>query len=304
MKTFKEFIKEANKFRSDYGLGAAAAPKNAVADRAKIDTAMEPVVNVAKAVIPGATAVDKLAQGDYKGAAIDAGLNLAGGAVAGGAIKAVAKVGERQTAKTLGKWLAKDQEAGRLNIPRHDIHADIKTRYPETPAGDSLLSKDLSNPKTKHTLWSLGQHMEKDPQVQKRIVDTLRKNDPSDKRIQFTTDRINVNKYGNEKFGKETWDNVRDPTKKYDSATKSYVPKENNPNFIPPKSAAEARARARPGGDLHDPNLRQAVVATKAKTQPSFANRWDDVPATSVVDKVVDKVIGAKYDKYGQYIGK
>jgi hypothetical protein len=77
----------ANKFRSDYGLGAAAAPKDAAADRAKIDKAMEPVVNVTKAVIPGATAVDKLAQGDYKGAAVDAGISLAGGAVAGGLVK-------------------------------------------------------------------------------------------------------------------------------------------------------------------------------------------------------------------------
>lgn len=85
----KQVVAEAaNKFRSDYGLGAAAAPKNAAVDRAKIDTAMEPVVNVTKAVIPGATAVDKLAQGDYKGAAKDAAISLAGGAVAGGAIKA------------------------------------------------------------------------------------------------------------------------------------------------------------------------------------------------------------------------
>ena len=84
----KQVVAEAAKARSDYGLGAAAAPKDAAADRAKIDKAMEPVVNVTKAVIPGATAVDKLAQGDYKGAAVDAGLSLAGGAIAGGAVKA------------------------------------------------------------------------------------------------------------------------------------------------------------------------------------------------------------------------
>ena len=84
-----QVVAEAAKARSDYGLGAAAAPKDAAAARAKIDTAMEPVVNVTKAVIPGATAVDKLAQGDYKGAAADAALSIAGGAVAGGVVKGV-----------------------------------------------------------------------------------------------------------------------------------------------------------------------------------------------------------------------
>jgi hypothetical protein len=83
-----QVVAEAAKARSDYGLGAAAAPKDAAAARAKIDTAMEPVVNVSKALVPGATAVDKLAQGDYKGAAVDAGISLAGGALVGGALKA------------------------------------------------------------------------------------------------------------------------------------------------------------------------------------------------------------------------
>jgi hypothetical protein len=83
-----QVVAEAAKARSDYGLGAAAAPKDAAAARAKIDTAMKPVADVAKAVIPGATAFDKATQGNYKGAAVDAGLSLAGGALVGGALKA------------------------------------------------------------------------------------------------------------------------------------------------------------------------------------------------------------------------
>ena len=236
----------------------------------------------------------------------------------GGIIKTVAKVGERQTAKTLGKWLAKDQEAGRLNIPRDNIHADIKARYPDTPQGNALLDKDLTNPKTKHTMWSLGQHMENDPAVQKRIVDSLKRNNPTDKRIQFTTDRMNVNQYGKETFGKETWDKVRDPTLKYDPGKKDFRPRVDNdpkPGFEPKindkgetintiDTAAKSRARLRTGGADENPYLRQAVAATKSKTQPSYSNRWDDVPKRSIADKVVDKIIGAKYDQYGNYVGK
>ena len=84
----KPMEEAANKFRSDYGLGAAAAPKDAAADRAKIDKAMEPVVNTVKAFTPGATALDKATQGDYKGAAIDAGIDALGGAAVGGIFKA------------------------------------------------------------------------------------------------------------------------------------------------------------------------------------------------------------------------
>ena len=84
----KLVVAEQAKARSDYGLGAAAAPKDAAAARAKIDTAMEPVVNIMKAVTPGATAFDKATQGDYKGAAIDAGIDALGGAAVGGAFKA------------------------------------------------------------------------------------------------------------------------------------------------------------------------------------------------------------------------
>jgi len=83
----KQVVAEQAKARSDYGLGAAAAPKDAAAARAKIDTAMEPVVNTVKAFTPGATAIDKASQGDYKGAAIDAGIDALGGAAVGGVVR-------------------------------------------------------------------------------------------------------------------------------------------------------------------------------------------------------------------------
>lgn len=80
-------IGEAAKARSDYGLGATSGDKNGAANRAKIDTAMEPVVNTVKAVTPGASALDKATKGDYKGAAGDLALDAVGGAVLGGAVR-------------------------------------------------------------------------------------------------------------------------------------------------------------------------------------------------------------------------
>ena len=84
----KQVVAEQAKARSDFGLGAIPGDKNGAANRAKIDKAMEPVVNTVKAVTPGATAFDKATQGDYKGAAVDAAIDVAGGAVVGGAVKA------------------------------------------------------------------------------------------------------------------------------------------------------------------------------------------------------------------------
>ena len=84
----KQTVVEQAKARSDFGLGAIPGDKNGAANRAKIDKAMEPVVNTVKAVTPGATAFDKATQGDYKGAAVDAAIDVAGGAVVGGVARA------------------------------------------------------------------------------------------------------------------------------------------------------------------------------------------------------------------------
>jgi hypothetical protein len=153
-----QVVAEAAKARSDYGLGAAAAPKDAAAARAKIDTAMEPVVNVSKALVPGATAVDKLAQGDYKGAAVDAGISLAGGALVGGALKAgkavynavkgttKAATGAEKVAAGTTKALPTSAPANPVSQAAREPAASATTKG--STAVDNFISKAKSTPVT------------------------------------------------------------------------------------------------------------------------------------------------------------
>jgi hypothetical protein len=153
-----QVVAEAAKARSDYGLGAAAAPKDAAAARAKIDTAMEPVVNVSKALVPGATAVDKLAQGDYKGAAVDAGISLAGGALVGGALKAgkavynavkgttKAATGAEKVAVGTTKALPTSAPANPVSQAAREPAASAATKG--STAVDNFISKAKSTPVT------------------------------------------------------------------------------------------------------------------------------------------------------------
>lgn len=232
----------------------------------------------------------------------------------GGVIKTAAKVGERQLVKQTAKLLARDQDLKSVAEKggRGDIHKDVLDLFPDTPKGNKTLEKAISGP-AKHKTWSVTQHMEKNPEFQQRVLDQLKKNDPSDKRINFLQDRKNVNDYLRKNYP-DKFDDIRDQSKIYDPKTKDfrartetdplpgYKPNDAGENTI--TSAMQSRARLRPGAPDENPYLRDAVVKTRARTQPSFTNSWNDVPERTVVDKVVDKVIGAKYDKDGYYIGK
>ena len=232
----------------------------------------------------------------------------------GGVVKGAAKVGERQLAKRVGSWMARDQDTASVAAKggRDDIHKEILDYFSDTPKGNKNLDKAISGP-TKHNTWGLTQHMEKNPEFQDRVLSQLRKNDPTDKRINFLQDRKNVNDYLR-KNNPDKFDDIRDMGKKYDPETGTYRARTENdplPGFKPNASgentittSAKSRARLRTGAPDEDPYLRKAIVDTRAKTQPSFSNYWPDVPKRTLADKVVDKVIGAKYDQYGQFVGK
>ena len=228
----------------------------------------------------------------------------------GGLVKGAAKIGSRQLVKKTSKLLDLDQKA----IGNRDtIQKQVFDLFPDTPKGSKKLEKAISNPHSKHNVFGLAQHMEKNPKFQQRVLNQLRKANPSDQRIRFLQDRKNVNDYLRQNYP-DKFDDIRDLTKIYDPKTKNFRTKTKTdpiPGYLPNAAgkntittARQARAELRPGGRAENPFLRDAVVKTRARTQPSFTNTWPDIPKRTAVDKVVDKLIGAKYDQYGNYIGK
>jgi len=89
----KQAVAEQTKARSDYGLGAIPAQRNAAQRRAQIDKSMEPVIDTVAPFIPGvgtAREVDKYSRGEQGlgQTAVNVGLNLAGGPIFKGLSKA------------------------------------------------------------------------------------------------------------------------------------------------------------------------------------------------------------------------
>jgi|688.fasta_scaffold02922_38 hypothetical protein len=88
-----ELKKTVQRARSDYGLGSIPAQKNAAQRRAELDARMEKGIDTVAPFVPGvgaARAIDKYARGQQGlgQTAADVGMNLAGGALVGGAVKA------------------------------------------------------------------------------------------------------------------------------------------------------------------------------------------------------------------------
>jgi hypothetical protein len=226
------------------------------------------------------------------------------------------KVGERLLAKRVGTWLARDQDAASVVAKggRDDIQKEVLKYFSDTPKGNKRLQNAISgNARIKHGVWGLTQHMEKNPEFQDRVLSQLIKNDPTDRRINFLSDRKKVNDYLRQNYP-DKFDDIRDMNKIYDPKTKNFrnrVSTDPVPGFKPDSagqntivSAGQARARLRPGAPDENPYLRKAVAATRATTQPSFTNNWTDVPVPKrkIVDKVIDKMIGAKYDEDGSIV--
>ena len=123
-------------------------------------------------------------------------------------------------------------------------------------------------PSSAFAAWLLVQHMDAFPDRQKFFLEHLSKKIPRHVKLQFLTDRSNVNQwilrnYTKEKYfvnGKKLSDptvNVRNPKIFADAA-------------IQAKSRAEALRNAKNAGNLL---LVDAVSATNAKTQPSYTQK-------------------------------
>ena len=90
----EQVVAEQARARSDYGLGAIPAQKNAAKRRAELDARMEKGIDTVAPFIPGvgaARSIDKYARGQQGlgQTAVDVGLNLAGGPLIKGAQKGI-----------------------------------------------------------------------------------------------------------------------------------------------------------------------------------------------------------------------
>lgn len=198
--------------------------------------------------------------------------------------------GERLLGAKLSGWMKKDQDL--IGKSRDSLQGEIKKFFPDNPTGAKRLERAIGDSaQSKHDTWGLAQHMEKEPQFQQRVIDQLRKNDPTDKRATFLQDRKNVNDYLRKNYP-DKFDDIRNANKKYDPSTGGYrqrVETDPLPGFGA-KKASQSRAELRPGGVSEDPYLRKAIVDTKAKTQPSFGTSWSDVKTKDKLGQTLDRI--------------
>jgi hypothetical protein len=186
--------------------------------------------------------------------------------------------------KQVQNWLKRDQSKKEMN-DRSNLQKDVLSHFSDDEVGNKRLAYAIkTKPLATH---NLAQHMEHNPEFQKRVVTGLknRGDKEGNTRANFLQDRMDVNDQLRKTHPPELYKDIRDTSKKWDPATKSYVPRTDkdlgpgHPDFKPPTSPEEAHARiSDPNHADYNPHLAAAIDAVKKTrpkgyrfTQPSFS---------------------------------
>lgn len=218
--------------------------------------------------------------------------------------------------RTLGKLLDRDQGikrdiSGKIvsqNMPdpasRENLQRRVSKVFDNPSNREAIFRPSKMGPQGRHAAWILGQHMDTRPETQQKVADTMKNYNPSDKRTEFIKDRINVNQAARTEY--------RNNPQKYssygsseDDAIKNMRP--GREEFKGPKAPNSPQAaldlEKKKGNEL----LVKSIEKTGAKTQPSFATKWDDLPSVSKSKSVIDtiKSTAAEYaPKVSQTLGR
>jgi len=190
---------------------------------------------------------------------------------------------EASIGRTVNRLLKRDQSPKEM-ANRTAIHKKVLSTFGNDAEGEAKLANAVK--RKSNAMWTLAQHMEHNPEFQKRVITHLEKgHNPGDtNRANFLRDRMHVNDYLR-KNHPDKYDDIRDGTKKYDHKTGSFVAASKNDvipghkDWKPPTSPEESYERVNnPNSPEHNPYLAKAIREVKKTrpqgyrfTQPSFA---------------------------------
>jgi len=174
-------------------------------------------------------------------------------------------------------WLNQDQKF-QNPADRGKLQAKVIKHFQNPTVLHNVIDGDRNN---LHAAFILHQHMDNHPAAQEHFLNALKSHPDFDddeglqRRAQFLTDRINVNKKIKEIYN-ENPDAYKD--KNGNSLGDDPVKALRDDNrFNKVNFPYQSRDAALQGAKENNPLLYKAVVSAKAETQPSYAVHWGDV---------------------------
>lgn len=182
--------------------------------------------------------------------------------------------------------MSRDQSYNTEPAKREKLQKRIAKVFDNPQNREAIFRPSKMSPQGRHSAWVLGQHMDTRPETQKQVLDTMKTYNPSDKRTEFLKDRISTNDAVRKNYSAEPNKYARYGSNE-DEAVKNVRPsrKEFETKNAPKTPQGALELEKKKGNDL----LVKSVQDAGAKTQPSFATRWDDLPSPkpkSTVDTI------------------